>query len=278
MPSVVPKVAVFVVPETEPVGRTVEVARAAERAGVDLVTVQDHPYQWRFDETWTLLSWMAASTERVMLLPNVANLPLRQPAVLAKAAATLDRLSGGRVELGLGAGAFWDAIAAIGGPRRNPGEALAALREAIAVIRAMWSGERSVRVPGTVYSLTGVHPGSPPAHPMGIWLGVYGPRALALIGETADGWSVSSGRIPDEALAEMHARIDEAAAAAGRDPAAITRMVNIGIDITEPDAGPRLVDYARRHRFDVVDLPVPSDAELVERHLSTVVERVRAEG
>jgi alkanesulfonate monooxygenase SsuD/methylene tetrahydromethanopterin reductase-like flavin-dependent oxidoreductase (luciferase family) len=273
----VPKVAVFVVPEADPVGRAVEVAVAAERAGVDLVTVQDHPYQRRFDETWTLLTWMAARTGRVTLLPNVANLPLRQPAVLAKSAATLDRLSGGRVELGLGAGGFWDAIVATGGPRRSPGEALAALREAIAVIRAMWSGERAVKVPGDTYALAGVHPGPQPAHGIGIWLGVYGPRALALLGETADGWSVSTGRIPEGDLAGMHARIDEAAVAAGRDPAAIVRMANVPVDLADPDAGRTLVDFARRHRFDVVDIPVPTDPDLVERRLTRIVEQVRAE-
>lgn len=267
----------FVTPDAEPVGQAVEVARAAERAGADLVTVQDHPYQRRFDDTWTLLTWMAARTERVTLLPNVASLPLRPPAVLAKSAATLDRLSGGRVELGLGAGAFWDAIAAMGGPRREPREALAALREAIAVIRGMWSGERAVKVPGETYALSGVHPGPQPAHDVGIWLGVYGPRALRLLGETADGWSVSTGRMADSELAGMHARIDEAADAAGRDPAAIVRMANVGTDLTDPDAGSRLVDFARRHHFDVVDLPVPPDPELVERQLSRLVDQVRAE-
>ena len=274
----VPRIAVFVTPSADPVGLSVEVARAAERAGADLVTVQDHPYQRRFDETWTLLTWMAARTERVTLLPNVANVPLRQPAVLAKAAATLDRLSGGRVELGLGAGGFWDAIAAMGGPRRGPGEALAALREAIAAIRAMWSGERAVRVSGEHYSLAGVHPGPQPTHDVGILLGVYGPRALALLGETADGWSVSTPRVPEGELSGMHDRIDEAATAAGRDPAAITRMANVGTDLTDPDAGARLVDFARLHRFDVVDLPVPADPDLVERHVSQLVAQVRAQG
>src|SRR5688500_5234024 len=101
---------------------------AREAAGFDYVSVQDHPYNPGFYETWTLLTWIAATTERVKLYPNVANLPLRPPAMLAKAAASLDLLSGGRVELGLGAGAFWDPIAAMGGPRRAPGEALAAWR------------------------------------------------------------------------------------------------------------------------------------------------------
>lgn len=147
------------------------------------------------------------------------------------------------------------------------------------MIRAMWSGERAVRLPGEHYSLAGVHPGPQPGHDIGIWLGVYGPRALAVLGETGDGWSMSmGGRVPDSDLAGMHARIDEAAAAAGRDPARIVRMANVGTDITDPDAGAWLVDYARRHRFDVVDLSVPNDPDLVERHLTRLVERVRAEG
>ena len=63
---------------------------------------------------------IAAATERIGLFPDVASLPLRPPAMMAKAAASLDLLSGGRVELGLGAGGFWDAIEAYGGPRRDP--------------------------------------------------------------------------------------------------------------------------------------------------------------
>jgi len=117
----------------------VELALVAERAGLDLVTVQDHPYQPRFLDTWTLLTWIAARTESLILSPNVANLPLRGPVILARSAASLDRLSGGRVELGLGAGAFWDAVAANGGPRRSPRESVDALVEAIAVIARKWT-------------------------------------------------------------------------------------------------------------------------------------------
>jgi alkanesulfonate monooxygenase SsuD/methylene tetrahydromethanopterin reductase-like flavin-dependent oxidoreductase (luciferase family) len=122
-----------------------DTAREIERLGLDYIGVQDHPYQRRFVDTWTLLSMLAAVTSRVRLFPDVACLPLRPPAVLAKSAASLDLLSGGRVELGLGAGGFWDAIAGYGGPRRGPGEALDALAEAIEVIRKVWSGERNLR-------------------------------------------------------------------------------------------------------------------------------------
>ena len=124
------------------------IAQEAERRGLDYVAVQDHPYQRRFVDTWTLLSMIAATTSRIGLFPDVANLPLRPPAVMAKAAASLDVLSGGRFELGLGAGAFWDAIEAYGGPRRSPGDALDALAEAIEVIRKVWSGERNLRFEG----------------------------------------------------------------------------------------------------------------------------------
>ena len=152
-------------PVARPAGQSLRQAQLIDRLGLDLLTVQDHPYQSAFDDTWTLLTFLAARTESVTLVPTVMSLPLRPPAVLAKAAATLDRLSGSRVQLGLGAGAFWDAIAAMGGPRRKPAEAVAALEEAIGIVRAMWSGERSVRVPGEHYALAGVHPGPAPSWP-----------------------------------------------------------------------------------------------------------------
>ncbi len=83
---------------------------AIERAGLEYIGIQDHPYNSGFLETWTLIATLLQATERVHIFPNVANLPLRPPVMLAKAAATLDVLSGGRVELGLGAGAFREGI------------------------------------------------------------------------------------------------------------------------------------------------------------------------
>ena len=82
----------------------VELAVVADRAGLDLVTFQDHPYQPGFLDTWTLLTYVAARTSRVRLSHNVLNLPLRPPVMLARAAASVDLLSGGRFELGIGAG------------------------------------------------------------------------------------------------------------------------------------------------------------------------------
>jgi alkanesulfonate monooxygenase SsuD/methylene tetrahydromethanopterin reductase-like flavin-dependent oxidoreductase (luciferase family) len=140
-------------------------------------------------------------------------------------------LSGGRFELALGAGGFWDAIEAYGGPRREPRDALAALEEAIQVIRLIWSGERNLRFAGSHYRLAGAHSGPVPVHPMGIWLGVYGPRALRLAGRLADGW-VPSLRAEIAPLAEGSVRLDDAAAEAGRDPAEIRRVVNVNGQIT----------------------------------------------
>jgi alkanesulfonate monooxygenase SsuD/methylene tetrahydromethanopterin reductase-like flavin-dependent oxidoreductase (luciferase family) len=223
----------FLNPNAADYPRLAEVARLVNDLGLDLIGIQDHPYQSTFLDTWTLLTAIATQTRRVGVFPDVANLPLRPPAVLAKAAASLDVMSGGRVELGLGAGGFWDAIAAMGGPRRTPRDAVAALEEAIAVIRLMWSGQRSVRVEGRFYSLHGVHPGPMPAHPIGIWIGATGPRMLDLIGRLADGWIPSSSYVPPEKLPDMNARIDAAAATAGRDPAAIRRLYNVFGRITE---------------------------------------------
>jgi alkanesulfonate monooxygenase SsuD/methylene tetrahydromethanopterin reductase-like flavin-dependent oxidoreductase (luciferase family) len=217
----------FLVPEADDPPGLVEAARLAERAGFDLIGIQDHPYQRRYLDTFSLLAALAMATERIGLFPDVASLPLRHPAMLAKAAASIDLLSGGRFELGLGAGSFWDAIVAMGGPRRSPGEAVEALEEAIALLRLLWSDQRSVRFTGRHYQVVGTRPGPAPAHPIRIMVGAYGPRMQVLVGRLADGWVPSSSYLSPERLPAAQARIDDAAAAAGRDPAAIGRLYNI---------------------------------------------------
>jgi len=207
-------------------------AADADRLGLDLMGIQDHPYQYRFLDTTTLLASLAASTERLRLFHDVASLPLRPAPILAKEAASIDLMSGGRFELGLGAGSFWDAIASIGGPRRSPGEALAALEEAVAVSRLVWSGERDVVYDGDYYRLEGLNTGPVPAHPIEIWFGVGGPRALALLGRVADGWLPSLGRYRLEEIDIKHGIVDESAEANGREPSAIRRLVNINGTIT----------------------------------------------
>ncbi len=221
----------FVTPAAEPPTHAVDLAIAAEQAGLDLVTFQDHPYQPSFLDTWTLLSYVASRTERIHVAGNVHNLPLRPPAVLARSAASLDILSGGRFALGLGAGGFRDAIVAMGGDRLSPGEAVTALDEAIGVIRAIWATEQrgGVRIDGEHYRIVGAKRGPTPAHEIPIWVGAYKPRMLELVGRTADGWLPSLGYLPGGAadLAAMNERIDDAALASGRDPRQIRRLVNI---------------------------------------------------
>jgi len=201
--------------------------RTIEAAGLTFVGIQDHPYNSNFFDTWTLLATLAQATSRVHFFPNVANLPLRPPAMLAKAVASLDVLTQGRVELGLGAGAFWDGISAMGGPTRRPGEAVTALEEAIQIIRLFWSGQPSIRFEGKHYTVKGARPGPVPAHAAGIWLGAYGPRMLNLTGRLADGWIPSIGYAPPEKLPEMQQRINDAAMAAGRQPQDIRRVYNL---------------------------------------------------
>src|SRR5438270_3289695 len=128
---------------------------AIERAGLEYIGIQDHPYNSGFLETWTLIATLLQATELVHIFPNVANLPLRPPIMLAKAAATLDVLSGGRVELGLGAGAFREGIEAMGGPGRSRGESVEALEEAVQIIRAYWKGDRALRFDGKYYVVRG---------------------------------------------------------------------------------------------------------------------------
>ena len=234
-----PQFGISVVPNAAAYPDIVRQVLAAERGGLDLVGIQDHPYQRRYLDTFALIADLLARTSRLRFFPDVASLPMRGPTMLAKAAASLDVMSGGRFELGLGAGNFWDAVAGMGGPRRTTREAADALEEAIPIIRGALDvgAERGVvRGAGLLYPVPGYPPGPPPPHRVEIWLGVYRPRGLRLAGRVADGWVPSMGRVSLDDLRGSSRTIDEAALTAGRDPAAIRRIYNIGGVIT-PDAG-----------------------------------------
>lgn len=267
---------VFITPANEPVDLPVRLAQIAEQAGFDLATFQDHPYQPRFHDTWTLMTWVAAQTSTIRIAPNVANVPLRPPAVLARSAASLDLLSGGRVELGLGAGGFWDAIEAMGGTRLTPGEGVDALAEAIGIIRGIWSTDErgGVRVDGQHHRATGAKRGPRPAHPIPLHIGAYKPRMLRLTGRLGDGWLPSLGYLQPGDLAKGSATIDEAAVGAGREPGEIRRLLNIGGEFADPAKVEQLTELALEEGVGTFILAT-DDPRAMQRFMAEVAPAVR---
>jgi alkanesulfonate monooxygenase SsuD/methylene tetrahydromethanopterin reductase-like flavin-dependent oxidoreductase (luciferase family) len=209
--------------DPEAVAEPVATAQRADRLGLDLLGIGDRPHDGRCVDAPALMATVLAAARRIRVFPAVACLPLRPPALLAKAMASLDVLSGGRVELGLGAGTAWDGVQAFGGRPLPADDARAALEEAVLVVRAMWDGG-SVHFRGKHYQVEGARPGPAPVHRIGVWLGVTGPRSLALAGRVADGWIALSSQVPPARLLDAQRRIDDAALAAGRDPAEIRRV------------------------------------------------------
>ena len=282
---------ISIVPTATDFGSIVEQVRAAEDGGLELVGIQDHPYQRRFLDTYALLANLIARTERVRFFPDVTSLAMRDPPMIAKAAASLDVMSGGRFELGLGAGNFWDAVEGMGRPRRTNREAFAALEEAIAIIRAaldVGPEKRVVCGPGPFFPVPGYPAGPPPAHRVGIWLGVYRPRGLRLVAEQADGWIPSLGYVGLDDLKRASATIDAEARAAGRDPDEITRLLNIGGVIGDversdvPLAGPvdHWVETLSRWATEIgtdsfVVYPADGSADQVRRFAAEVAPAVR---
>ncbi|MCR6671583.1 LLM class flavin-dependent oxidoreductase [Devosia ginsengisoli] len=256
----------FITPVAQQADAVVALAQISEAADLDLVTFQDHPYQSDFLDTWTLLSFVAARTSRIALAGNVLNLPLRPPSVLARAVASLDLLSHGRAELGLGAGAFWDGVEAMGGDKLTPGEAVTALEEGMDIIRGIWdAGEPGgVRFEGKHYHARGARRGPLPEHRINIWLGALKPRMLSLVGRKADGWLPSLSYIKSPTIAESNAIIDGAATEAGREPREIRRMINLLGSRLGPDDKAAMIDQitelALEHGFSTFILPGDSPA------------------
>ena len=264
----------FVAPTTSPPHRAVELAQLSERLGFDFVSFQDHPYKADYLDTWTLLSWVAARTERIGVFGNVLNLPLRQPpAVLARAAASLDLLSGGRASLGLGAGFYWEAVHGAGGRRLTPLQGVTALDEAIDIIRGVWQADEAGRltVDGEFYQVHDAERGPAPAHDVPIWLGAHKPKMQNLVGRKADGWLPSLPVMEPGGLAKGNAIIDAAARAAGRDPREITRLLNIVPDQQTPE------ELARMALEDGVSIfiLIGDDPDVLERFAADIAPAVR---
>jgi alkanesulfonate monooxygenase SsuD/methylene tetrahydromethanopterin reductase-like flavin-dependent oxidoreductase (luciferase family) len=216
-----------------------EQARHAAELGFTHFALSDHLHSAAptFDP-WTALTWVAAATSEIAIVSDVLGLPYRPPAVLAKMAESLQRLSGGRLVLGLGNGGYDREFAAFGLSRRTPGEKVDALGEAIILMRRLWT-EPAVTVDGQHYRADAAEIRPHPPQPIPIWLGAYGTRSLAQAGALADGWLPSLGRATVDQLRGMRATVREAAERAGRDPDAITYACNVfiepgGIDASLP--------------------------------------------
>jgi alkanesulfonate monooxygenase SsuD/methylene tetrahydromethanopterin reductase-like flavin-dependent oxidoreductase (luciferase family) len=288
-----PEFGYFLIPDAADPQGVLKTAGVADLLGYDLLAVQDHPYQPAHLDSLALLGVILGQTEQIRVFQDVGNLPLRPPAVLAKAAATLDVLSGGRFEAGLGGGAFLRAGQAMGAPALTPGESLEALEEAVAILRASWSGAPGLRFEGRHYQLEGARPGPIPAHEIGIWLGAAKPRALALTGRVADGWAAPlMNYMPPAAAAEAQTHIDRAAREAGRDPAEIRRIYCIpgafttaapapARDTDEAIVGPPdhwtevLTHLALDHGFGTFVLMGPPEPRLLRTFIEDVAPQVR---
>jgi len=217
----------------EPGADPVADARRAEELGFDFVSASDHPCGTNPTyETWTMLSWIAAATSRIRVATKVLGVPYRAPAMVAKMAETLDRLSGGRLILGLGGGSADDEFRAFGLGVPSPAEKVAGLEEAIRIARGLWS-EPGLTFGGRIYRTDAAEMEPKPDRRIPIWLGTFGNRALEITGRLADGWIPSLGYAPPSRVTAMRERVLAAAREAGREPAEITCAYHMTIRVDE---------------------------------------------
>ena len=239
----------------------------------DQVPVFEHAWLWdhmvplRGDiraaalEAWTLLAALAAQTSRLRLGVLVTSNRLRSPTLLAKMAATVDIIAGGRLIFGIGAGGSAlpmeqnpavREFAAYGVPLVPPGQAVRDLGESLEVIRRMWAEDEPFDFTGPAIQLTGAVCEPKPVqrpHPP-VMIGGQGERLLRVVAEHADIWAYPGG--PDATFRQRDQVLGEHCAAVGRDPASITRSMQIIVRCDEPDAVPA----ARRQLLDRIEAGV----------------------
>ncbi|MEV4410308.1 LLM class flavin-dependent oxidoreductase [Catellatospora sp. NPDC049609] len=279
---------VAVTPDAGDPAAMTALAQAADAAGLDLVAVQDHPYQPGHLDTWTALTHLGARTERIGLLTDVADLALRPAPMLAKAAASLDVLTGGRVELGVGSGGFPDAVAGMGGNAVRGGQAVEFTAEALPLLRAALDAESPIGMDGRHHRVAGYQPGPVPPHRIPVWLGAQGPRMLGLLGELADGWICPLNiYVPPAEVPAKQAVIDRAALASGRRTSDVRRLYNVlgmigdgyrgkGLFGSAEVWAQTLAEWARELRFDTfVYWPAGSQLDQLRLFADEVVPRVR---
>jgi alkanesulfonate monooxygenase SsuD/methylene tetrahydromethanopterin reductase-like flavin-dependent oxidoreductase (luciferase family) len=212
-------------------------ARLAEEVGFDYVSASDHLNGTTATyEPWTLLTAIAAVTTRIRVLTRVLAVPYRNPGVLAKMAETLDRLSDGRLILGLGGGFVDDEFRAFGLPVPTNRDRVDAVAEQIAIARATWT-EPSASFEGRLYRIEGAVVEPKPEHRISIWLGMYKRRGLALTGREADGWIPSIGFAPPPVVVGLWEQVQVAAREAGREPSEITAAYNMLVRVGDGQPG-----------------------------------------
>jgi alkanesulfonate monooxygenase SsuD/methylene tetrahydromethanopterin reductase-like flavin-dependent oxidoreductase (luciferase family) len=206
--------------------------RRADRDGLDLFSLSDHPYIGERLDAYATLGFVLGGTERIAGFANVTNLPTRPAPMLARTVTTLSELSGGRVVLGMGAGGLWDRIGDMGVPKLAPAAAVDAFEEAIVLVKKLSGGGAPVTYEGGHYRVKEIAPAPVAAPP--VWTGSVGRKSLAATGRVADGW------IPGHAADWLSERyrtsrpvVDEAAAAVGRDPREVRTVFNFPGRITD---------------------------------------------
>ena len=219
-------------------------ARRAEDLGFDFVSMNDHLHGGTpSNETWTMLTWMAAATSRLRVASRVLAVPYRNPAVVAKMAETLHRLSGGRLILGMGGGYSDEEFAAFGLGVPSPRDKVDGMEEAVRIAKGLWS-EPAFTFAGRLYrtEMAELEPKPKPHAPIPVWLGTYGSRALKATGRVADGWIPTFELAPPERVPEMRERILEGAREAGRAPEEIRFVYNVDVRLDDrPETPPFVV-------------------------------------
>ena len=286
---------VFLQPQYADLKRLRENIHVAEDCGLEMVAIMDHPESPDVLDALTVISVLIGETSHIRFVSDVINIALRPPVMLAKAAAGLDMLSGGRFVLGLGAGGNRQATTALTNQHLEPGQVFDAFKEALAIIQSTWTARSSLRFQGKYYTLGDLPSGPVPVHHPGIWFGSRGPRMLSLTGERADGW-ISPLAMPFEEKPRAQVRIDQAARRVGRDPMNIRRVLqlvgrvrdisfsiqqlrrgpgNQAIDATVNEWAQIISEWAQREHFDTFFFyPTQQTPEQIRRFATEVIPAV----
>ncbi|WP_043662354.1 LLM class flavin-dependent oxidoreductase [Streptomyces xylophagus] len=247
-------------------------------------TVPEIEHAWLFDhlmpiggdpdgpafEGWTLLSALATQTRRLRLGVMVTSNRFRPPALLAKIATTVDIVSGGRLDFGIGVGSRPDhplarrEYEAHGLPFHDTAHAVGSLAEACTVIRRLWTEEKPFDFHGTHHQLTGAFGSPKPVqrpHPP-ILIGGRSAATLRVVAEHADLWNIPGGDIED--VISRSALLDRYCAEIGRDPASVTRSIHLSASYDRPEATRDAIREAIDAGFHhiVLGLPAPYPAEV----------------